>query len=335
VSASIKRKLALVSSALLLTLLTVCDCAEAQQAGKVYRIGFLSGGYSGPSPTVEAFRQGLRDLGYIEGKNLIIEYRYTETQSESVARFPALVSNLVRLKVDVIVSNSSNATRAAKKAGITIPVVMTTSTDPIGQGFVASLARPGGNITGLTTVSEELGGKLLEFTKELILKLARVAVVYPDGQAGRIFLKETESPARALGVQLIPLIVGEPSGYDRVVQAAAKDRADAILSRLGPNPSMAHRRQFTALASKKLLPVVSFSTDDAVAGAVLSYGRDTSDQYRRVAVYVDKILKGAKPGDLPVEAPTKLELVINLKAAKEIGLTIPPNMLARADRVIK
>jgi putative ABC transport system substrate-binding protein len=307
----------------------------AQQAGKVYRIGFLSGGYSSPSPAVEAFRQGLRDLGYIEGKNLVIEYRYTESQGDTEARYPALLADLVRLKVDVIVSNGSGSTRAAKKAGVRIPVVMTTSTDPIGQGLVASLARPGGNITGLTTVSEELGGKVLEFTKELIPKLSRVAVVYPDGQAGRIFLKETDSPARALGVQLIPLIVGEPSGYDRVVQAAVKERAEALLSRLGPTPSPVHRVQFIAAAAKKLLPVVSQSTDDTVAGAVLSYGRDVSAQYRRVAVYVDKILKGAKPGDLPVEAPTKFELVINLKTAKQIGLTIPPNVLARADRVIK
>ena len=315
----------------------ITGSADAQQAGKVYRIGFLSGGFPGSSPNVEAFRQGLRDLGYVEGKNIVTEYRYAQgkTYSRPDSRYPALVADLVSLKVDIIVADGSGATRAAKKATGTIPIVMTTSTDPIGQGLVASLARPGGNVTGLTSVSEELGGKLLELTKETLPKLTRVAVVFPDGLAGELFLKETGAPARALGLQLIPLPIRGPDDYENIIRAATKERADALLSRLGPSPLPAHRKQFIALATKRRLPVVSQGTDDAEAGALLSYGRDVSDQYRRVAVFVDKILKGAKPGSLPVEAPTKLALVINLKTAKALNLTIPQSVLYRADKVIK
>ena len=212
---------------------------------------------------------------------------------------------------------------------------MTTSTNPVGQGLVASLARPGGNVTGLTSVSEELGGKLLEFTKEVVPRLARVAVVYPDGPAGELFVKQTETPARVLGIQLLSLIVRQPNDYENVIQAAVKKGVDALLSRLGPSPLSAHRGQFMALAAKRRLPVVTQGIDDAEAGALLCYGRDVFAQYHRVAIFVDKILKGAKPAELPVEAPTKLELTINLKAAKQLGVTIPPNLLARADKVIK
>ena len=307
--------------------------AEAQQPTKVYRLGFLSGGSAGSSSTVEAFRQGLRDLGYVEGKNVSIEYRYAEGRSEN--RYPEILSDLLRLKVEVIVADGSGPSRAAKKATNTIPIVMTTSTDPVGQGLVASLARPGGNVTGLTSVSEELGGKLLDLTREILPRLTRIAVAFPDGRAGELFMKQTVLPARRLGLNLMPLVITGPSDYENVIRAATKGRADAIISRLGPSPSSADRKQFMTLATKRRLPVISQGSDDAEAGALLSYGRDQIAQYRRVAVFVDKILKGAKPADLPVEAPTKFELVINLRAAKQLGLTIPQSVLYRADKVIK
>jgi putative tryptophan/tyrosine transport system substrate-binding protein len=325
-----KTVIGLTLSALLLALSIP---ASAQQPKKIPRIGFLSGGSSGRSANIEAFRQGLRDLGYIEGKNIIIEYRFAEGQSD--ARYPALLSDLIGLKVELIVADGSGPSRAAKKATSTIPIVMTTSTDPVGQGLIASYARPGGNISGLTSTSEELGGKLLELTKEIVTRLTRVMVVAPAGAAGKFFLKETQAPARALGLQLIMMVVGGPEDYENIVEAAVKERAEALLSRLGPSPLLAEREKFMALAVKRRLPVVSQGTNDAEAGALLSYGRDQSAQYRRVSVFVDKILKGAKPAELPVEAPTKVELVINLKTAKQIGLTIPQSVLYRADRVIK
>jgi putative ABC transport system substrate-binding protein len=314
-------------------LFALCFPVEAQPMKKVYRLGFLSGGSAGSSSTIEAFRQGLRDLGYVEGKNVNIEYRYAEGKGDT--RYPELLSDLIRLKVDVIVADGSGPSRAAKKATSTIPIVMTTSTDPIGQGLVASLARPGGNVTGLTSVSEELGGKLLDLTREIVPRLSRVAVVFPDGLAGRLFLKETEVPARRLGLNLIPLVVAGPNDYENVIRAATKERADALISRLGPSPSSADRKQFMALAAKRRLPVISQGSDDAEAGALFSYGRDQTAQYRRVAVFVDKILKGAKPAELPVEAPQKFELVINLRTAKQLNLTISQSVLYRADKVIK
>jgi len=314
-------------------LFALCVPASAQQPPRTYRIGFLSGGSSGRSPNIEAFRQGLRDQGYIEDRNIIVEYRFAEGKGD--ARYPALLSDLIRLQVEVIVADGSGPSRAAKKATSTIPIVMTTSTDPVGQGLIASHARPGGNITGLTSTSEELGGKLLELTKEIVTKLTRVMVVAPAGAAGKFFLKETQAPARALGIQLVMMVVGGPEDYESIVEAAAKERAEALVSRLGPSPLPAERQKFMALAVKRRLPVVSQGTDDATAGALFSYGRDLSAQYRRVGVFVDKILKGAKPAELPVEAPTKLELVINLQTAKQINVTIPSHVLLRADKVIK
>jgi putative tryptophan/tyrosine transport system substrate-binding protein len=321
--------------ALTAVLLVLSFRAEAQQPAKVHRIGFLSGGVSGSSSDIEAFRQGLRDLGYVEGKNVVIEYRYTE-RNES--RYPDLVSDLVRLKVDVIIGDGTQATIAAKKATSTIPIVMTSATDPVGNGIIASLARPGGNVTGLTNISGELGGKLLELLKEIDPRLTRVAIVIPGGRPGpanKLFVKETEVPARALGIQLISLVVRGPEDYEGAVRAATKERANALLSRLPPGTPSAQRKQFVELAVKSRLPVVSATNLDTEAGGLISYGRDPRESYRRAATYVDKILKGAKPADLPVEQPTKLELVINLKTAKQIRLTIPQKVLARANRVIR
>ena len=309
--------------------------AEAQQPVKVHRIGFLSGGVPGSSPDIEAFRQGLRDLGYVEGKNLVIEYRYTERNAN---RYPDLLSDLVRLKVDVIIGDGTEATIAAKKATSTIPIVMTSATDPVGNGIIASLARPGGNVTGLSNISGELGGKLLELLKEIDPRLTRVAIVIPGGRPGpanKLFVKETEVPARALGVQLISLVVRGPEDYEGAVRAATKERVNALLSRLPPGTPSAQRKQFVELAVKSRLPVVSATNLDTEAGGLMSYGRDPRESYRRAATYVDKILKGAKPADLPVEQPTKFEFVINLKTAKQIGVTIPQNVLIRADKVIK
>ena len=308
--------------------------AQTQETGKIHRIGFLSSGVPGFSPDIEAFQQGLRDLGYVEGKNLVIEYRYTERKPD---RYPDLISDLVRLKVDVIIGDGTSATTAAKKATSTIPIVMTSTTDPVGNGLVASLARPGGNVTGLTNITGELGGKLLELLKEINPRLTSVALVIPGGPApaNKLFIKETEVPARALKVQLITLVVRGPEDYEGVVRTPTKKQANALLSRLPPGTPYADRKQFVELAAKSRLPVVSTTNLDTEAGGVISYGRDPRESYRRAATYVDKILKGAKPADLPVEAPMKLALVINLKAAKQIGLTIPPNVLARADKVIR
>src|SRR4029078_6572908 len=254
-----------VFSCLLLTVFLPALTA-AQQPGKVYRIGVLSSGVPGSSPDIETFRQGLRDLGYVEGKNLVIEYRYTERKAD---RYPDLLSDLARLKVDVIIGDGSGAGIAAKKATSTIPIVMTSTTDPVGNGLIASLARPGGNVTGLTNISGEVGGKLLELLKEIDPKLTRVAIVIPGGGLGtanKLFVKETEVPARALRVQLISLVVRGPEDYEGTVRAATKDRANALLSRLPPGSSSADRKQFMELAAKSRLPVVSATNLDTEAG---------------------------------------------------------------------
>ena len=311
-----------------LIVLSVVHVAHAQQA-KIPRIGYLGGVGTAPP---QAFVRALRDLGYVEGESIAFEYR---TAGFDAKRYPDLVAEFVRLHVDVIVTESTGMALAAQKATTTIPIVMTTSTNPVGDGLIASLARPGGNVTGVTDISGELGGKLLELLKEIVPTLARVAIVLPGGQADKHFLKEIETPARALKVQVVSLIARAPEDYEGTVQTAIKQRANAILSRLGRRPSLIHRRKFMELAAKNRLPVISASNLDVTAGGLMSYGRDPGEGYRRVAVYVDKILKGAKPADLPVEAPMKFEFVVNLKTAKQIGLTIPPNVLVRADRVIR
>jgi len=318
--------------ALCALLFALSSVAGAQQTKKIYRIGYIS---SGPGIEVreEAFRQALRDLGYIEGRNLVIEWRFANGR---ITQRPELAADLVGLKVDCIVATGSGETAIAKKATHTIPIVMMSSTDPVGTGFVASLARPGGNITGLTSISSDLGGKVLELLKEIIPVLSRVVAPHPAGGVSQeLFFRETEISARALGVKLIRVPTRGKQDYDEIFRTAAKERADALLNRLPPTTPSSQRKRFVDLAEKHRLPAIYFEAMWPNAGGLMSYGPDRLAMDRRAALYVDKILKGVKAADLPVEQPTKFELVVNLKTAKQIGLTIPPNVLARADRVIK
>jgi len=318
---------------LLVLLLGWAGMVEAQQAKKMPRIGYLGANFPTTNPArIEAFRQGLRDLGYVEGKNIVIEWRYAEGKLE---RVPALAAELVRLKVDVIVTAGAPATRPAKEATSTIPIVMAQDSDPVGNGFVASLARPGGNITGLATLAPEISGKQLELLKEIVPRLSRVAVLGTSTQPGNAqSLRETELAARAFGVKLQYLDVVSSKDIETAFRAASKGRADVVLV-LGGAVLNSHRTQIADLAAKNRLPAVHGQPEFMDAGGLMFYGASITEMFRRAATYVDKILKGAKPADLPVEQPTKFELVINLKTAKQIGLTIPPNVLARADKVIK
>jgi putative ABC transport system substrate-binding protein len=313
------------------TLLALPFPARAQQQGKIPWIGYLTGSGSGPSP---AFILGLRDLGYVEGKNIAFVFRTTEGRSET---WPDLAAELVRLKVDIIVADATGAIVAAKKATSKIPIVMTDSADPVGTGLVASFARPGGNVTGLTNISGELGGKLLELLKEVVPGLSRVVVPGPEvgSPATDLFMKEIEIPARVLKVRLIRFPVRGPEDFESVFRTATKERANGLLVRLAQRTSAAHRKQFVELAAKSRLPAIYGASNYVDAGGLMSYGADPNVNYRRAAVYVDKILKGTKPEDLPVEAPMKFEFVINLKTAKQIGLTIPQWTLMKADKVIK
>ena len=321
---------------LLLTtvLLTTASLADAQQPKKVPRIGFLfSTSPSLSSARLEAFRQGLRELGYVEGKNIAIEYRYAEGTLDLL---PALAAELVRLKVDVIVTGGQGITRAAKEATATIPIVMTQDRDPVGNRFVASLARPGGNITGLTNLSSELSGKRLELLKETFPKLSRLAVFGTSTIPGNAqTLKEIELVAGVFRVKLQYLDILDPKDIETAFRAASKGRADAGLMLVAGPVANPHLKQIADLARRSRLPVRYGRAEHVAAGGLMSYGVSVTDLDRRAATYVDKILRGAKPADLPVEQPTKFELVINLKAAKRIDLTIPPNVLARADKVIK
>ncbi|MGH7834916.1 MAG: ABC transporter substrate-binding protein [Candidatus Binatia bacterium] len=314
-------------------LFALCLPAHAQQPTKMPRIGFLAVlPPSALSAWTEAFRQGLRELGYVEAKNIVIEYRWAEGKIE---RLPDLATELVRLKVDVIVTAGPTATRAAKKATSTIPIVMGFDNDPVGSGFVASLARPGGNITGLSNFAPEMSGKRLELLKEIVPRLSRVAVLGASTQPGNAqMLKEAELAAGTFGVQLQYLDVQSPKDIESVFRAASNRRADAILMLSIPFV-LSHRTQLADLAVKSRLPTIYSQPENTEAGGLMYYGVNTPDLFRRAATYVDKILKGAKPADLPVEQPTKFEFIINLKAAKQIGLTIPPTVLARADRVIR
>jgi len=314
-------------------LFALCMPAEAQQPTKIPRIGYLSGSSPSTSPARrKAFQQGLHELGYVEGKNMIIEWRFAE---EKFDRLPALAAELVRLKVDIIVTAGPQATRPAKQATSTIPIVMAQDPDPIGDGFVASLARPGGNITGLSSLAPELSGKQLELMKEIVPKLSHVAVFGTSINPGNAQnLREVELAAKAFGVKLQYLDVLSPNDIETAFQAASKPRADAVLMLPG-SVLVLRRAQLTDLAIKSRLPAIYPQTEYTEAGGLMYYGTNTPDLFRRAATYVDKILKGAKPGDLPVEQPTKFEFIINLKAAKQIGLTIPPNVLARADKVIR
>jgi putative tryptophan/tyrosine transport system substrate-binding protein len=306
---------------------------DAQQTGKVPRIGYLTvAPLSANVARLEAFRQGLRELGYVEGKNIVIEWQSGEGTLESEGE---LVAEAVRLKVDVIVTSGPTMTRAAKQATATIPIVMTFDSDPVGNGFIASLARPGGNITGLSALSPELSGKQLELLKEVIAKLSRVAVLGNSNESAHPnTLKEIELAAGALGVQVQPLDVLGSKDIETAFGAATKARADALVVLASPVLSD-QRAKVANLALKSRLPAIYFRQEFVEAGGLMSYGTSFTDLSRRAATYVDKILKGTKPADLPVEQPKKFEFIINLKAAKQIGLTIPPNVLARADKVIK
>jgi putative tryptophan/tyrosine transport system substrate-binding protein len=308
--------------------------AEAQQPTKVHRIGWLTGApLSGNPERREAFRQGLRELGYVEGKNIIIEWRTADGKRD---RYPAVLAELLRLNVEVIVCDSAGSTRHAKEATSTIPIVMTNDGDPVANGFVASLARPGGNITGLSTLSPEISGKRLELLKETVPKLSRVALFGTSTSAiNAQELREVELAAGALGVKLQYLDVLAPKDIEGAFRAAVKERSDAVLMNVSGALMSFQRIQIAELAVKSRLPVTYHRRDYVEAGGLMSYGVNQDDLDRRAATYVDKILKGTKPADLPVEQPTKFEFIINLKAAKQIGLTIPPNVLARADKVIR
>jgi putative ABC transport system substrate-binding protein len=307
--------------------------AEPQQPARVRRIGFVaSASPSVVSHRIEAFQQGLRELGYIDGKNIVIESRYAEGKLDQL---PALVAELVALKVEILVSGGPIPTRAAKRATATIPIVMTQDTDPVGNGFVASLARPGGNITGLSTLTPELSGKRLELLKEIIPKISRVAVFGTSTMPGHAqSLREIELAAGPFKVQVQHLDVVDPKDIETAFRAASMERADAVLTLNSPIFS-SHQLQLAELAVRNRLPIMYNRPDYVEAGGLMTYGVNLLDLDRRAATYVDKILKGARPAELPVEQPRKFELVINLKTAKQIGLTIPPSVLVRADKVIK
>jgi putative ABC transport system substrate-binding protein len=315
-------------------LIALAVIAEAQQPKKVSRIGYLAvSPVSASKARIEAFQQGLRELGYVEGKNIIVEWRIAEEGKPE--RLGALAAELVRLNVDVIVTGGQGSTRSANEATSTIPIVMAQDPDPVRNGFVASLARPGGNITGLANLSPELSGKRLELLKEIVPKLSRVAVLGTStSPANAQSLRETEIAAGALAVKLQYLDVRGPKDIESAFRTASKAGAEAVLGLGGPVLA-SQLTQFADLAVKSRLPAIYWRSDIAEIGGLISYSVYLPDLDRRAATYVDKILKGAKPAELPVEQPKKFELIINLKAAKQIGLTIPPNVLARADKVIK
>jgi putative tryptophan/tyrosine transport system substrate-binding protein len=321
---------------LLVIFVTLAACgavAQAQQTAKIPRIGFQSAASPAAlSARAEAFRLGLRELGYVEDKNILIEWRYAEGK---LGRLHELAAEWVRLKVDVIVTAAPSSTRAAKQATSTIPIVMAFDNDPVGNGFVASLARPGANITGLSALTPEISGKQLELLKEVVPRLSRVAVLGTSTLPGYAqILKEMELAARVLKVQLQYLNIPGAEDIETAFRDARKGRVDGVLVIASP-VTESHRTQVTDLAVKNRLPSMYGWPEYVGAGGLMFYGPSITDLFSRAATYVDKILKGAKPADLPVEQPTKFEFIINLKAAKQIGLTIPPNVLARADKVIR
>jgi putative ABC transport system substrate-binding protein len=304
------------------------------QPTKIPRIGYLTGATpNGQTARVEAFQQGLRELGYVEGKNIVVEYRYAE---EKLHRLPVLAAELVRLKVELIVTGGAGITRAAKEATLTIPIVMTQDSDPVANGFVRSLAHPAGNITGLSNLSPEISGKQLELLKEIIPKLSRVAVLGTSsnspGNAQQ--LREIELAAGTFNLNLQYLTVLSSEDIETAFRAATKRRAEAVVVQPGPIFN-SNRPQIVKLAVTSRLPTIYSHSQYPLDGGLMTYGASLPDLDRRAATYVVKILQGAKPADLPVEQPKKFDLVINLKAAKQIGLTIPPNVLARADKVIR
>ena len=304
--------------------------ADAQQAGKVPRIGVLLS-FTEPDPRVEALKQGLRELGWIEGQNVGLEYRY----ANKLEQLPNLAVELVRLRVDVIVTGGEAGIRAARNATSTTPIVIANSGDPVGTGLITSLSRPGGNMTGLSLLTPELGGKRLELLKETVPKVSRVAVLWNPTNAVKVLeLKSTEVAAKALGVMVTSFEVRAPKDFDRAFAAIGRERPTALITLTDPL-TRGHKEQIAELAARRRLPMIAENREFAEAGGLLTYGASLRDLYRRAATYVDKILKGAKPADLPVEQPTKFELVINLKTAKALGLTIPQSVLLRADEVIQ
>ena len=309
--------------------------AEAQPREKLPRVGYLSPG--SPSEPLrrrrfEAFRQGLRELGYVEGQNIVIEPRWAEGKYD---RYPALAADLVRLKVDVIVPVGGAATQAVQQATRTIPIVMSVVIDPVGSGLVASLARPGGNVTGLTIMASDLVGKQLELLKEVVPKVSRVALLWNPANPGSApQLRQAEAAARALGVRLQPLEARGPQEIDSAFAAMTRERAGALVI-LADSIFTNQLRQIAEIAAKKRLPAIHVGTEYAEAGGLMGYSANNLDLERRAATFVDKILKGAKPADLPIEQPSKFELIINVKTAKALGLTIPQSLLLRADEVIR
>ena len=321
--------------ALTTLLVVLCSSVGAQQAGKIPRIGYISGTYnpSDPGPYVAALRRGMRELGYMEGKNFIIEYRGAEGRLENL---PGIVNELIRLKVDVLVLPLFGAVDAAKKVTKTIPIVMITQVDPVAAGLVKSLARPGGNITGLATLQRALSGKRLELLSEVVPRLSRVGILRSADEAvSMLGLKEYETAASALKIQVQSLEVrGANPDLEEPFKEALKSRAGAVIT-ITSNPLFSNSKRIAQLAIKHGLPSMYEGSSWVGAGGLISYSANDIELFRRAATYVDKLLKGAKPADLPVEQPTKFELVINLKTAKQLGLTILPNVLARADKVIK
>ncbi|MGH7824591.1 MAG: ABC transporter substrate-binding protein [Candidatus Binatia bacterium] len=312
-------------------LFALCSVAGAQQREKVRKVGWL-GARSASAPARELFRQELRGLGYVEGKNIVIEYRYAQGKLD---RLPALADELVRLNVDVLLAPSTPAAVAAKRATKTIPIVFYTGSDPVAAGLVDSLPRPGGNITGFTTIAAVLAGKRLELLKESIPNLSRLAVLWnPQDRPSAQSWKEGQLPARELGLQLHSMEVSTADRFAGAFKEAVKANSDALAVMASP-VFYFNQQQIVDLAAQNRLPAIYPGGEFVASGGLMSYGADPTEPYKRAAIYVDRILKGAKPADLPVQRPTKFELVINLKTAKQLGLTIPPNVLARADRVIR
>ena len=313
--------------------------SDAQPAARVYRIGLLSFGppFPGPIPPASvfgAFLQGLRERGYVEGQNAILESRWAELKAD---RLPALAADLVRLRVDVIVTTGDAAVRAARQATSTIPIVMAVSGDPVGSGYVASLARPGGNVTGLSFLSPDLSAKLLELLKETIPSVSRVAVLWNAGNPVKVLdFRETQRAARILGLTLQSVEVRSTNDFDRAFAAITRQRPDAFITLVDEFMNQeAHRLRIADFAARSRLPGIFGDRRHVAAGGLMSYGPSLTNMFRSAATYVDKILKGAKPADLPVEEPARFEMVINLKTAKALGLTIPPMLLLRADEVIQ
>ena len=322
------KKAAVPSILVAVVLLALGVTAEAQQPKKVPRIGFLSLGL-GIQPNEEAFRQRLRELGYVDGQNIVIEWRFAKGKADLL---PELAAELVRLKVDVIIASATQAIQAAKQATKTIPIVFPRAGDPVAYGLVDSLARPGGNITGVSAVSSDLSGKRLELLKEALPRISRVAVLY-DPQLP-LSLKKTQTAAQFLGVKVQALEVRVAADLESAFSAMKKERADSLITLPPPNIGV-HQKRILELTEKNRLPGMHSSKGWVEAGGLMSYGLDVFDSDRRAAILVDKILKGVKPADLPVEQPMKFEFIINLKAAKQIGVEIAPNVLARADKVIR